>query len=599
MLWIETVGQLREFVAFAMVFRSSLAEAVSKKLLATLCIVVIYGLFALYRVGWTDLTSDEGRYGLVAVNILTDHRQLACLSEDPLGAPGSKPFMYAVSLAASVRLLGKTEFALRFVSVAALLGAGLLLLGVVDSFLNDRWLPLLTLLFFLLNPWTISYARSAMPEPTLVFWGSLALFSAARFSRNRDLPSAFVCGLTLGFAFLTKLWLVFPFALASLVIFSAAYFVGPKPRVAVAALLASSAFILTCVSHLLLVLWWTPSDFRHWLQLYFVVSFSSRVAGEGQDTTMWFHPWWFYLAGLFKATFFALPLVYLAVYTLLRQGNRLLVAVLAAMLSPFLILSLFTVKQTSYVFPAFPAVAFLLAYGTLLAFRSRPAKPLVVATVLSAATALFFFSLYAITPKELALICGLYLLYIIVSLAGQKYILISEVALASSALAAMLIASVLAVTISLAHRTYYREIAAYFRPSLAHYAPQTVVFQAPEFAALEFYLFRSGQYWQTYYFHQSYHDFLEKLKNGAIVFYVVDPNGELYGGKLSPEKLNALHEYATDETLEVERAVGKKIPVQVLVPRGESCLQPSGGHAPTPLTSSSPHRHAFRSGARL
>lgn len=539
----------------------------SKQILITLCVVALYMLFALYRLGWTDLSSDEGRYGLVAVNILTDHKQLAILSEDPLGGPGTKPFMYAVSLAGSIPVFGKNEFALRVVSAAALLVAGLILFALVDSCLDDRRLSTLTLFFFLLNPWTITNARSAMPEPTLVFWGCLGVFAAARFVKTQMLVWAFACGLGLGLAFLTKLWLVFPFAITSIVFFATTWTSGSKPRTATAVLLACVACLLASASHLLLVLRWTPADFGHWLQLYFIESLSSRVGGEGHDPAMWFRPWWFYFAGLFRATFFGLPVLYIAIYMLIRRRQHALIAVLAAMLSPFLVLSLFTVKQTSYVYPAFPAVAFLLAYGTIVAVHHRSVKALMAATILSAATALFFFNVGLITLTQLGLIGGLYMLYIIASFTTEKYRLAAGVAVAGIALAAMLTADILAVRMSLRHRTYYRELAADLRPLVAHSVPQAVVFQAPEFTSLEFYLFRTGEYWQTYYFRESYGKFLDQLKRGAKVFYIVDPTGRLYGGKVSAEKFNALHKYANDQTPAIEQAIGRKLELQVFVSR--------------------------------
>lgn len=187
-----------------------------KLLLSILAVVGVYLVFALYRLGWADLGPDEARYGLAAVNILTDHKQLAVLSEDPLGGPGSKPFMYAASLADSIFLLGQNEFALRVVSVVTLLAAGVVLFALVDGCLDDRRLSILTLFFFLVNPWTITYARTAMPEPTLVFWGSLGVLAAARLVKTQRLIWAVACGLGLGLAFLTKLWLVLPFGITQL-----------------------------------------------------------------------------------------------------------------------------------------------------------------------------------------------------------------------------------------------------------------------------------------------------------------------------------------------------------------------------------------------
>ena len=302
-----------------------------------------------------------------------------------------------------------------------------------------------------------------MPEPTLTLWGCLSLFTAVRFSKALTLSWAFACGMTLGLAFLTKVWLVLPFAMAALVIFGGMFIFGPRHRTLIATLVASliRPHILIAFPAHTLVGTRRPTVLATPL-LRLRTGLTCRRART--DPAMWFHPRWFYLAGLFKATFFGLPVVYLAIHALIRQRQRAVVAVLAAMLTPFLILSLFRVKQTSYAYPAFPAVAFLLAYGTLVTVRSRPVTSLVVATVLSAATASFFFSLGVIAPTELYLIGGLYSLYMITSFAADKFRFVTSVAVAGSGSLAMLAADIVAFRTSLQHRTYYRELAAYFRP---------------------------------------------------------------------------------------------------------------------------------------
>jgi 4-amino-4-deoxy-L-arabinose transferase-like glycosyltransferase len=516
---------------------------------------------------------------VAALNILTDHKQLAVLSEQPMGGPGSKPFAYTASLAGSFSVLGKNEFALRSVSVLALLGAGLFLFGAVDTYFNDLPLSILTLFFFLLDPWTITNARVGAPDQVLVFWGCAALFAALRFSKTLNRSWAFICGLALGLAFVAKLWLVLPFALACLVIFAGMLPAAPTGVVATGASLAAFAALLTSASHLLLVVWQTPKDLPYWIRLYFIEYFSSRITGEGHDPAIWFHPWWFYLAGLFKATFFGLPAVYLAVYDIVVSGKRHLLLLLLAMLSLFFILALFTAKVTLYAYPSFPAVAFLLAYGALLIFRNQFGKPLVTAVLFSIVTASFFVIAGTITAKEFGVITALYLLYLVAALSPTAYKFTATATVTAVALAALLIADVAAVRMSLGQRTYYRELAAYFRPSLAGYAPRAVVFQAPEPGALDFYLFRSGQSWQKYewqmlypewrrYFADSDEEFVKKLRKGTLAFYVVDPSGKLlYSSKVSAEKLNALHEYAVNVTPKVERTIGRSIPLEVFVPR--------------------------------
>jgi 4-amino-4-deoxy-L-arabinose transferase-like glycosyltransferase len=536
-------------------------------ILPVLGILIVYSFFSLYRLARADLATDEGRYGLVATNILTDYHQLAVLSEDPLGAPGSKPFMYALCLTPSLLIFKRTEFALRITSVLALLGAGSLIFSLVYSYFNDQLLALLTLFFFLVSPWTITYARTAMPETVMVFWGCLALFAAKKSSDSLSLPWALGSGLALGCSFLSKMWLCGPFVLACIAIFIGMLSAAPRRPVLKVGVVAFVGFACAAISHLLLVLWWTPRDLDHWLHIYFVQAFIGRAAGVGFDSTMWFRPWWFYCAGVFKTTFFGLPLILLGGYTLLRKGERIVIAVLAAMLLALPVLSLFRVKQTSFVYPIFPALAFMLAYGCVSAFRALPRNAFLAAIGISAPAVPLFYECGVLELKEAAAVIALYSLYAVATIAAEKFRLISMTSFAVVAMAALFAANILVVRISLDHRTYYREIANYFRAALTHTPPQKVAFVAPEFAALEFYLFRTGEYWQTYYFHESYDQFLGQLKRGELAFYIVDPDDRFYGGKVSARKLSALHEYATDETSAIELAIERQIPFQVFVPR--------------------------------
>ncbi len=87
----------------------------------------------------------------------------------------------------------------------------------------------------------------------------------------------------------------------------------------------------------------------------------------------------------------------------------------------------------------------------------------------------------------------------------------------------------------LSHRTNYREIAAYFKPRLGPLQPGVAILTTPEYPEFGFYLFRQGEYWDTFYFHKSDERFRDELERKDHLFYVVDPSGTLYGGKVKPE----------------------------------------------------------------
>jgi 4-amino-4-deoxy-L-arabinose transferase-like glycosyltransferase len=324
--------------------------------------MTIYSFLALFKVGSVDLGTDEGRFGISAVNILKDFHQLATVSEDPLGSDGTKPFLYQLCLAGSICVFGKNEFALRAMSALMLGTTGLLLYSLVAFQFKDRLLALFTLSFFLLNPWTLTYARVAMPEPAVLLWGSLALVASGRFVTDRNIAWTVLAGAALGFAFLSKMWLVSSFAFACFSMFAIAMSRGSRTSVVVGAVVAFTVFVFVSAIHLALVAYLTPWNWQKWLSLYFGIYFKSRLRGDnGYDPSMWFRPWWFYQTWIFKSVFFGLPLLLSACSVLIRKKRYPELCVVMMLLSPVLMYSLFRVKQTSYMFPVLPALAFLLA----------------------------------------------------------------------------------------------------------------------------------------------------------------------------------------------------------------------------------------------
>jgi 4-amino-4-deoxy-L-arabinose transferase-like glycosyltransferase len=538
-----------------------------KSLWLILLVFVVYFSLAWFKFGSSEVGIDEGRFGISGINILSDHHQLATVSEDPLGQPGTKPFGYPVLLAASLWALGKTEFALRTVNVIVLAVAALLLYGFVVLVQSDRTPALLTFALFLLNPGSLTYARTAMPEPLVVAAGCLALFCAAKFFTKKSLPWAAACGLALGVGFLSKMWLVLAFVLACFSVLALKLVAERKRVFLVGILLAFLSFLFVAASHLLLVLWLTPSAWSHWMGIYFLFSFGSRVAGTGYDPVMWYRPWWFYLAAVFKASFFGLPLLILGVQAVRKRVNVPLLAVLLSLVLPVFAFSLFQVKQASYIYPTYPALALLLALGWLYLVRDASRVELFFASLFSTGATAFFFAKSVFAWRECAALLAMNLLYFTTVLVGARSNPLVRYGVGAAVFSALLFADALVVKQSIQPPAYYREIAEYFKPQLLSRKPQDVAFTAPAFPAMEFYTFRSGEYWETFYVKKSAVEEAGDLRHGARVFYVVDPSQTVYGGKMSPDRLEALREYGSDVTEDIEKKLGHAIPLRVFVPR--------------------------------
>jgi len=522
--------------------------------------------FAIVKLGTSELGSDEGRFGVSALNLLHNPHQFAVVSEDPLGPPGTKPFGYPFLLAASILIFGKTVFALRIANVIILVGGALFLYGFVELIMEERTAALLTFAFFLLNPGTVTYARVAMPEPLVVAAGCFAMFCAAKFLTNGRLSWAAACGFAIGLGFLSKLWLVLPFALACFSVFAFQFFRERKGVVVTGVLLACSSFVFVAASHLILVLCLDPGSWQHWTGIYFLFSVGSRMAGHGYDPAMWYRPWWFYPAALLKASFFGLPLLLLGIQSVRKQRQLLVAAVVCSLLLPVLAFSFFRVKQASYIYPVHPALALLISLGFIYFKEAGRLEQLLVCLISIGAGAFLFFE-HVLGVSEFTALTCLYLLYFTACVVGRRFGHASRYVVAAALFSALLFADARVAKQTLQPPLYLSEIADFFRPQLLKARPEELVFTAPIFPAMEFYTFRGGEYWQTFYAHKSLAQVTDDLRRGAQVFYVVDRSQALYGSEVSPDKLQALREYAVDATGQIEQKLGHSMPLRIFIPR--------------------------------
>ncbi len=436
--------------------------------------------------------------------------------------------------------------------------------------MKDRTVALLASAFFLLNPGTISYARLVTADLFVVLWGCAGLYAACKFYDEGRTLWGILCGIALGLAFLSKLWLVLPYGLACFVLFFAKFLTKKSSRFLAIPVLAFVVFLVVSSLHLLLVTILTPQDLNHWLTMYFGITLGNRVAGGGFDPAMWYRPWWFYFAGLFKIIFFAFPMILLGIPALKKRRDAIVTAIVVALILPIFVFSLIRVKETIYVFPAFPGLALLVALGLDYFFRSASRIEIGTSAIVSIFVAAWFYRQGVFLSRELILIQALYLLYLLAGLAGSHYTVLTRRAVAAVLLLAMLFVGVVAVRRTLGDRTYYREIAEYFKKSLLTSPPGKVSFISPNYGAISFYTFRAGQYWQTYYFHEDDAAFERNLIDRRQAFYVVDPSGKLYGGQPSSREWQALQGHARDITPDLEASIGHPIALRIFVPLGST-----------------------------
>ncbi len=552
---------------------SAMSPSVSRKFIGSwlgkvvaIATVLVYAVLTLYHLGTPDLEADEGRYGTSALNILYDYHQIAIVSPDPAGVPWSTwPYVYPVELAGSILLLGKNEFALRIVNVVLTVLTGLCIYRLSVLLLKDRTIGLLASGLFLLNPSTIAYARSAMAEPSVVFWGCAAMVAAATYWEAGRPWYAALSGIALGLGFLSKLWLILPFGAAVALLLLARLPGGSLGRTVRDCAVGFAAFLIVAGSHLLLLRLLSPENLGIWLATYFHGAASSRVGGAGFDPNMWYKPWWFYFGALFKGVSFGLPLLFLGVSQLIRRRHFLALGCAAWLMAPAFVLSLFKVKEAAYVSQAYPALALLMACGLLMFLEVPQPAQVAVSAIASIALAAFFLAVGVVTKAQFAMMAALYVLFVAAAPA-KHFVEWRRRAAVAASIAALLFIDAKVVQRQLSHRTNYREIAAYFRPRLGPLRPGVAILTTPEYPEFGFYLFRQGEYWDTFYFHKSDERFRDELQRRDHLFYVVDPSGTLYGGKVKPEWEALLAQNTRDITADVERETGTKIRLRVLVP---------------------------------
>lgn len=529
---------------------------------------LLYLLFATYKIATPDLGQDEARYAITALNMMADTREFPVVSAEPFGRPdGHILWAYSTLLALSMSVFGRGEFGLRIVNVILLGGAGFLVYRLALRLLKDRALACVAGAFFLLNPTAISYARPAMVEPSVAFWGCVAMILAAAYCDSPKTWRALLCGIALALGFLSKLWLIMPYGLPCL----ALMLLAPRQRTRLAAdvALCGAAFLALTGSHLLLVSWIAPEHYRDWVYWYFVGTLASRVSGPGYDPAQWYRPWWFYAGVLFKCLFPVLPLVLLGLRPAFRERGRVVALWLAALFAPAIAISFLKVKLAAYAYFLYPGLAVVVACGYQHFRYKATSREIAIAGAASAAIALCFIGADVVSGPQLAAILLLYALYAAAAQGGALRVW-TQRALVGAVAVTILVSLALVVRRSLRDRIYYRELAPYFQ-SLLHERPVgPSTFVAPHYAAITFRTFRHGENWGSYYFHKTGEEFRRELDNRSHAFYIVDDSGKLYGGKPEPERLELLRRRARDVTGELEVRFGVKLPYRVFVPAPNS-----------------------------
>ena len=491
---------------------------------APLLVVVAIGLcwLALSPPGSNDLVGgDEGYYGTMARNVLASRAQMVSTSLSPLGPPGDKPPLFPLLIAPFVRAWGPVPAAVRAPSAvcAALVawGIGLVLLPAVGFPAALFASVLLATL-----PWFADASRGAAAEIPLTAFATLALALLA--ARPRSRTRAIVAGALLGLAFLCKLWLVAPAALA------AAALVASRERSALATLawLAGTAIVVASL-HLAAVAILVPGDLEHWRYIYLGRSLVERVSGEGY-ADYWRKPAGAYWATVTRAFGLVLPLVAIGVEAAWRRRREPVPRALLVWAGGLLLLSLFQVKSGGYAYTIVPAWAGLATLGAHALAKGEAPRSWTLA--LGALLTSPLGARWEANGLPLPVWAAIWLLAgVVVAFVHGKSRLAQGLVVAW-AIIALALGTARSVQRLAApyHRPGYERIARVVEPALADVPPDRRALLAPEAPVFACHLFRTAGYWGTPITPWTAERFAALRADTSLRAFIVDPSRRFYGG---------------------------------------------------------------------
>jgi hypothetical protein len=120
-----------------------------------------------------------------------------------------------------------------------------------------------------------------------------------------------------------------------------------------------------------------------------------------------------------------------------------------------------------------------------------------------------------LSGRQLPLIISTYALFAIFTMLVEHGRPLALYGTAGLLIITLLFTDMLAVRRAMYDRSYYREVARFFQQRLANNKPEQVSFIGPEHAAIGFWLFRTGQYWRTFYMYKQASELRNEMQQGS------------------------------------------------------------------------------------
>jgi len=336
--------------------------------IATLSVVLLF----LGETVWVgDLSGDEASHVIMAQNIASDLEYFARPSITPEGDldakrnvvtfPPGDPFLRAIA----IRILGDSFLASALVSALAW-GAALFFIYRIARLLGPDSAPW-TLILAACSPglfWMFSWQEA---EPTMTAFGLGATWLLTSGHWNRKLLRTVLGGVLLGFAVVIKIYLVLPFVVVVAACIVGRWFDDLPPCkfdlkfVAMAAL----GFIPAAGSHLIAVWILAPHELSFWIEQVYLgalntenATVSEKFSGHARTGNQ-SHPFWYYLAILYRDHFVLVPVLLAAVLDPRRRFKAWRRPEAIALAVGVLVIALWSIPATKEPLYILPSVTFL------------------------------------------------------------------------------------------------------------------------------------------------------------------------------------------------------------------------------------------------
>lgn len=507
---------------------------------------------------------DEGVNGTMAMNMCHSLRFLTRPSYIPGGSAdwahvdlsgiANTPFHSALLALGGCPLSGRPE-GMGLISFIALT---VTLVFTYRLFaLWDRRAAVVTTLLLAVSPVVLRLFRLIELEPVLVAWGMAGTYCIARGEMSGRKASSLLGGVCLGFGFLTKLWLVTPFVLASLGLLVQRRIRARRWRAAPVALIVAG-FLGAASLHLVYVAARSPGDLTLWLRdVYFAPFVGEGIGGSKMSAAgvppRWVHPFWYYAAVLYREHFFLVPLILAGLPSLLKRASSLAEPLAAAggVLLSLILLSIPPVKGPYYILATFPFLYGLAGLGVAALLSrveagedpggavDRRARTVAGAFVVVASVAMVGAYLEGLKRDDITLA---YVAAHALGLGGAL-LLVHGVRRLDAArwldlaggLAALALTGFVVQDLSAAPAPPYREIAEVLAPYVEARSPERESFVSPNYKVLQLYLFRNGRYWRSYYTDLRPAKIEERVESGDLCGLVIGPEDRRDPGVLEVE----------------------------------------------------------------